>query len=168
MCELDFDSLPQKTLIKPLKLHFRLFLIIDSLLFLALKKKCGYNVALEMDIKAWEGHFPYEAKNVKETMVIEYTSANGVLNDLRYSASVPYGRHVIPKASEDREAFIFYDYPSLSAMERTGYATTCEPVGGAHAKVINPEARICFLDGPPHKSLRDIACKWEITVEENA
>ena len=172
MHELDFDSLPRETLVKLLKLHSRLFLALDGFWFLALREKYGYDVALEVDTKAWEGYFPYEAKKVAGAMGIEDTSVKGILDALRYSAFVPCGRHVIPEASETKGVFAFYDCPSLVAMERAGYSPTCEPVGRivfeAHAKAINSKARVRFLDGPPRKSPQDVACKWEITIEEDA
>jgi len=167
--EVDFDSLPRETLVKLLKLYSRLFLALDGFWFLALKEKSGYDIALEVDTKAWEGYFPYEAKKVRAALGIEDTSMVGIVDTLKYSAFVPCMTHVIPEATEDKSVFACYNCPSLTAMERAGYPPTCVPVGQkvfeAYARAINPRAKVRFLEGPPRKSPSDVSCKWEFFLD---
>ena len=172
MREVDFDTLPHETLVTLLKLYSRFFLALDGFWFLAAKEKLGYDIALELDTKAWEGYFPYEAKKVRAALGIDDISVRGIIDSLKYSALVPCMTHVIPESSEERGVFSVYNCPSLAAMERSGYPPTCEPVGmksfGAYVKAINPRARVRFLDGPPRKSPKDVSCKWEITLESDS
>lgn len=170
MHEVDFDSLPRETLLKLLKLYSRLFLALDGFWFLAAKEKYGYDAALELDIKAWDGYFPYEAKKIREAMDIKDTSIQGIVDTLKYSALVPCMVHEIPEVSEKKGIFALYGCPSLLAMEKAGYPPTCEPAGTVvfdkYAKAINSKAKARFLDGPPRKSPQDVSCKWEFAILE--
>lgn len=169
MREVDFDSLPREKLVQLLKLYSRLFLALDGFWFLAAKEKLGYDAALDLDTTAWEGYFPYEAKKIRRELGIADDTAIGIVDSLKYSPFIPCMRHEISEASEEKSVFSCYDCPSLTAMERGGYPTTCEPVGKAcfeaYAKAINPRAKVRFLDGPPRKSPKDVSCKWEFTIE---
>jgi len=170
MNEAEFDKLPRETLVKLLKVYARLFLALDGFWFLAAKEKLGYDVALDLDTKAWEGYFPYEAKKIRDCLGITDDSVEGILDSVKYSAFVPCLKHVISAYAKHKGVFEIWECPSLAAMERGGYAPTCEPVGtivfNAYAKAINPKVAVRFLDGPPRKSPRDVSCKWEFVLED--
>ena len=151
-----------------IKVYSRLILALDGFWFLAIKEKYGYDDALEIDIKAWDGYFPYEAKKIREQIGITDVDVAGIIDCLKYSPIWHCGIHKI-ELEPERGIFSFYDCPSLLAMEKAGYEPTCEPAGtvvfNTYAKSLNPKAGVKFLRGPPRKSPQDVSCEWEIKLE---
>lgn len=171
MNEVDLTKLSKETLIKLVKAYSRLFLALDGFWFLAVEEKHGYKDALDIDIKAWEGYFPYEARLLRKTLEIKEEGIPGIIETLKHCAFVPCMEHVIDEVSEERGVVSLYKCPSLEAMERAGRTEfVCEPVGTAvfqkYAESIDPRVKVRFLDGPPRKSPEDVSCKWEFTLEE--
>ena len=172
MNELDLTTLSKEELIKLVKVYSRLFLALDGFWFLAVEDKFGYQAALEADINAWEGYFPYEAKMLRKALGISADGIPGIIETLKQSAFVPCMEHRIEEASETRGVFALYKCPSLEAMERAGRDEfTCEPVGKVvfqkYAESMDPRVKVRFLDGPPRKSPEDVSCKWEFFLEED-
>ncbi|MEW6614354.1 MAG: DUF6125 family protein [Thermodesulfobacteriota bacterium] len=172
MKEMDLARLSKEELINLIKVYARLFLALDGFWFLEVEKKFGYEAALEMDTKAWEGYFPYEARLLRKTLGIKEEGIPGIIETLKQSAFVPCMEQKIEEVSEKRGVFALYKCPSLEAMERAGRKEfTCEPVGTIvfqkYAESIDPRVKVRFLDGPPRKSPEDVSCKWEFALEED-
>jgi len=172
MNELDLSALSKEELIKLVKVYSRLFLALDGFYFLSVEDRFGYQAALDIDIKAWEGYFPYEAKLLRRTLGIQEEGIPGIIETLKYSAFVPCMEQRIEEVSEKRGVFALYKCPSLEAMEKAGRNEfTCEPVGTIvfqrYAESMDPRVKVRFLDGPPRKSPEDVSCKWEFTREED-
>ena len=172
MNEMDLAKLSKEDLIKLIKAYSRLFLALDGFWFLAVEEKHGYKDAVEIDTKAWEGYFPYEARLLRNTMDIQEEGIPGIIETLKHTAFAPCMEQQIEEVSDTKGVFAFYKCPSLEAMERAGRTEfVCEPVGTTvfqkYAESIDPRVKVKFLDGPPRNSPEDVSCKWEFTLEEN-
>ena len=75
MNEIDLTTLSKEELIRLVKVYSRLFLALDGFWFLAVEDRFGYQAALDADIDAWEGYFPYEAKMLRKAPVVSTTPA---------------------------------------------------------------------------------------------
>ena len=161
-------TLSKENLVSLIRVYSRLILALDGFWFLSIKEKYGYDDALDVDIKAWAGYFPYEAKRIRKQMGITDVDITGLIDCLKYSPIWHCGTHKI-EIGPERGVFSFYDCPSLLAMETGGYEPTCEPAGtvvfDTYVKSLNPKATVKFLRGPPRKSSQDVSCEWEIRLE---
>lgn len=171
MNEFDLTKLSKEELIRLVKVYSRLFLAFDGFYFLVAEEKFGYQAALDLDTKAWEGYFPYEARLLRKTLGIREEGITGIIETLKQSAFVPCMEQRIEELSDKRAVFALYKCPSLEAMEKAGRTEfTCEPVGTKvfqkYAESMVPGVKVRFLDGPPRKSPEDVSCKWEFALEE--
>ncbi|MFH1625160.1 MAG: DUF6125 family protein [Pseudomonadota bacterium] len=171
MNEVDLTNLPKEKLIDLIKAYSRLFLALDGFWFLAVEERFGYQAALDIDTKAWEGYFPYEARLLRRVLGIEEEGIPGIIETLKHSAFVPCMEQQIEESSERRGVFALYKCPSLEAMENAGRKEfTCEPVGTTvfqkYAESLDPRVKVKFLDGPPRKSREDVSCKWEFSLKK--
>ncbi|MCK4566393.1 MAG: hypothetical protein KAU48_03700, partial [Candidatus Thorarchaeota archaeon] len=66
-----FEDLPKEELLKIIDVYAKAWQAMDGAYFLALEKKYGMDVAIEMDKEAWKIFSPIEAKRIMKEFGID-------------------------------------------------------------------------------------------------
>ena len=65
-----FENLPKQELLKIIDIYAKAWQAMDGAYFLALEKKYGMDVAIDMDKEAWKIFSPIEAKRIMNVFLL--------------------------------------------------------------------------------------------------
>lgn len=145
---------------------------MDGAYFLALEKKYGMDVAIEMDKEAWRIFSPIEAKRIMREFGIE---KNGGLESLEkaleYRVYARLNKQTSERIDENTLHFTMNECRVQVARNRKGLPDfPCKQVGiveyTTFAETIDPRIKTKCLFCPPDSHPENAYCKWEFTLEK--
>jgi hypothetical protein len=167
-----FDELPKETLLKIIDAYAKAWQAMDGAYFLALEKKYGMDIAIEMDMEAWKIFSPIEAKRIMREFGIE---PNGGLESLEkalmYRVYARLNKQSVERVDEKTLIFKMNECRVQVARNRKGLPDfPCKPVGMIEyeefAKTIDPRIKTKCIACPPDPHPKEYYCAWEFTLEE--
>ncbi|MGQ4910812.1 MAG: DUF6125 family protein [Candidatus Thorarchaeota archaeon] len=166
------DDLPREELLKIIDAYAKAWQAMDGAYFLALEKKYGMDVAIEMDKEAWRIFSPIEAKRIMREFGIE---ENGGLESLEkaleYRVYARLNKQTSERIDENTLHFTMNECRVQVARNRKGLPDfPCKQVGiveyTTFAETIDPRIKTKCLFCPPDSHPEDAYCKWEFTLEK--
>ena len=167
-----FDELSKETLLKIIDAYAKAWQAMDGAYFLALEKKYGIDVAIDMDKEAWRLFSPIEAKRIMKEFDIQQ---NGGLDSLDKALMFRVYARLNKQSSErvDDKTLIFKmnECRVQVARNRKGLPDfPCKQVGMIEyeefAKTIDPRIKTRCIACPPDPHPDEYYCAWEFTLEE--
>ncbi|MHA1769091.1 MAG: DUF6125 family protein [Candidatus Thorarchaeota archaeon] len=166
------DDLPREELLKIIDAYAKAWQAMDGAYFLALEKKYGMDVAIEMDKEAWRIFSPIEAKRIMREFGIE---KNGGLESLEkaleYRVYARLNKQTSERIDENTLHFTMNECRVQVARNRKGLPDfPCKQVGiveyTTFAETIDPRIKTKCLFCPPDSHPENAYCKWEFTLEK--
>ena len=152
----------KEDLVAFVRLASRLFMAMDGFWFIAAKEKLGYEVALELDRRAWEMYFPYEAKKLKSVFGIE-DGIYGAVRGFKHSMRLLCLDCRLTEIDNDRAVLTIHNCHIRRAMERDGTPLTCQHVGNVvltlFSRIFDDELEGEILVDDTEE---DVSCRWVI------
>lgn len=167
-----FEELPKEHLIKIIDAYAKAWQAMDGAYFLALEKKYGIDVAIEMDKEAWKTFSPIEANRIMKEFNI---APNGGLKALEKALGYRVYARLNTQSSEwkDDKTLLFTMNACRVQVGRNRKGLPdfpCKQVGEIEysyfAKTIDPRIKTQCIFCPPDKHPSDAYCRWEFTLED--
>jgi hypothetical protein len=167
-----FDDLSKEMLLKIIDAYAKAWQAMDGAYFLALEKKYGMDVAIEMDMEAWRLFSPIEARRIMKEFDIPQ---NGGLESLEKALNLRVYAKLNKQSSErvndNTLIFKMNECRVQVARNRKGLPDfPCKPVGMIEyeefAKTIDPRIKTRCIACPPDPHPNEYYCAWEFTLEE--
>lgn len=166
------DELSREDLLKVIDAYAKAWQAMDGAYFLALEKKYGMDVAIEMDKEAWRIFSPIEAKRIMKEFGIE---PNGGLKSLEKALAFRVYARLNTQSCEwiddNTLHFTMNQCRVQVARNRKGLPDfPCKQVGiieySTFAETIDPRIKTKCIFCPPDEHPDDAYCKWEFTLEK--
>ncbi|MGD9397641.1 MAG: DUF6125 family protein [Candidatus Thorarchaeota archaeon] len=166
------DDLPREQLLKIIDVYAKAWQAMDGAYFLALEKKYGMDVAIEMDKEAWKIFSPIEARRIMKEFDIP---SNGGLKSLEealgYRVYARLNKQSTGWVDKNTLHFTMNECRIQVARNRKGLPDfPCRQVGEIEysffAETIDPRIKTRCVFCPPGEHPDDAYCKWEFTLEE--
>jgi hypothetical protein len=167
-----FEELPKETLLKIIDAYAKAWQAMDGAYFLALEKKYGMDIAIEMDMEAWRIFSPIEAKRImKEFGITQNGGLESLEKALMYRVYARLNRQSTEKVDDSTLVFKMNECRVQVARNRKGLPDfPCKPVGMIEyeefAKTIDPRIKTRCIACPPDPHPEEYYCAWEFTLEE--
>ena len=167
-----FEELSKDTLLKIIDTYAKAWQAIDGAYFLALERKYGMDVAIEMDKEAWRIFSPIEAHRIMKEFDIE---PNGGLesleNALKFRVYARLNTQSTKWIDDKTLVFTMHECRVQLARNRKGLPDfPCKQVGeveySTFAEAIDPRIKTRCVFCPPENHPDDAYCKWEFTLED--
>lgn len=165
------DDLPSEQLLKIIDVYAKAWQAMDGAYFLALEKKFGIEVAIEMDKEAWKIFSPIEARRIMKEFNIP---TNGGLRSLEqalgYRVYARLNKQSFEWIDDNTLLFTMNECRVQVARNRKGLPDfPCRQVGEIEysyfADTIDPRIKTRCVFCPPGDHPEDAYCRWEFTVE---
>jgi len=166
------DNLPKEQLLKLLDTYAKAWQAMDGAYFLALEKKYGMDVAIEMDKEAWKIFSPIEARRImKEFGIEENGGLDSLEQALQYRVYARLNKQSFDRADENTLQFTMNECRVQVARNRKGLPDfPCRQVGEIEysyfAETVDPRIKTNCVFCPPEEHPEDAYCRWEFTIEE--
>ena len=152
----------------------KLWLAHDGLWFQAVERVYGTEVAIQMDIEAWQAFTVIEAKRIMKRLGL--APGGGIEALARALAERMYVRineQAIVEQDEHRLVYHMQSCRVQSARQRKGLPDfACRPVGiveyTGFAKTIDPRIETRCLGCPPDPAPEHAVCAWEFTLPRDS
>ena len=167
-----FEDLPREALLKLIDAYAKAWQAMDGAYFLALEKKYGMDVAIEMDEEAWRIFSPIEAKRIMREFGIPENGGLAALEKaLNYRVYAALNIQSTEFVGSNRLIFKMHECRVQVARNRKGLPDfPCKSVGiieyEEFAKTIDPRIRTRCISCPPDPHPSDYYCAWEFSLEE--
>ncbi|NHI83752.1 MAG: hypothetical protein EAX81_05575 [Candidatus Thorarchaeota archaeon] len=167
-----FEDLPRETLLKLIDAYAKAWQAMDGAYFLALEKKYGINVAIEMDEEAWRIFSPIEAKRImREFGIPENGGLEALEKALNFRVYAALNTQSAEYVDENKLIFKMHECRVQVARNRKGLPDfPCKSVGlieyEEFAKTLDPRIRTRCISCPPDPHPPDYYCAWEFTLEK--
>ncbi len=167
-----FEELPRETLLKIIDMYAKAWQAMDGAYFLALEKKYGIDVAIEMDKEAWKIFSPIEAKRIMREMGIEPGGGLRSLDmALKFRVYARLNKQSSEWVNDNTLIFRMNECRVQTARKRKGLPDfPCKEVGiieyTEFAKTIDPRIKTRCIACPPDPHPDEYYCAWEFTMEE--
>ena len=167
-----FEELPKDQLLKIIDAYAKAWQAMDGAYFLALEKKYGIDIAIEMDKEAWKTFSPIEANRIMREFDIP---PNGGLKALEKALQFRVYARLNTQSMEwknDRTLVFSMNACRVQvARNRKGLPDfPCKQVGEIEysyfAETIDPRIKTRCIFCPPDEHPKDAYCRWEFTLEE--
>jgi len=145
---------------------------MDSCYFLALEKKYGLDIAIEMDVAAWKRFSPIEANRImREFGIGENSGLEGLKRALQYRVYARLNKQSIENVSDSQFIFRMNECRVQVARKRKGLPDfPCKPVGlveySEFARTIDSRIKTRCIACPPDQHPEEFWCAWEFTLEK--
>lgn len=170
----QFDNFSRETLISLLKLHARLYMLLDGHWYLAVKERFGNEQAVEIDLEVWDKQGPREVEEIAR--LIGYQSRD-VASLIELSAIMPsaMGSRGYVEMRNRNECILHTTYcPIVNTLikegkgrEKTQCDVICRRLMTTMATSFNPDIETKALKIPPHQDHGDTYCEWQFTLKES-
>ncbi|MDF1538236.1 MAG: DUF6125 family protein [Candidatus Thorarchaeota archaeon] len=166
------ENLPKETLLKVVDAYAKAWQAMDGAYFLALEKKYGMDIAIEMDKEAWRIFSPIEAKRImKEFEMPENGGLEALEKALGFRVYAALNKQSTMKNDDNTLIFTMEACRVQVARNRKGLQDfPCKQVGVIEyeefAKTIDPRIKTKCNFCPPDDHPDDAYCQWEFTLEE--
>jgi hypothetical protein len=167
-----FDELPREQLLRVIDTFAKAWQAMDGAYFLALEKRFGIDVAIEMDQEAWKIFSPIEATRImKEFNIKSGGGLESLEKALRYRVYAALNKQSAERIDEKTLQFTMNECRVQVARERKGLPDfPCKQVGeieySLFASTIDPRIRTTCVFCPPDGHPDDAYCKWEFVLEK--
>ena len=167
-----FDELSKETLLKIIDAYAKAWQAMDGAYFLALEKKYGMDVAIEMDKEAWRLFSPIEARRImKEFDIPQNGGLESLEKALNFRVYARLNKQSSERVSDNTLIFKMNECRVQVARNRKGLPDfPCKPVGMIEyeefAKTIDPRIKTRCIACPPDPHPDEYYCAWEFTLEE--
>jgi len=166
---MDEKSLKGVPYQKVLELCAKSFATIDGAWFTAMEEKYGLDVALEVDLRAWEIYAGVHARRVLRTFGLTGNDITTLMEALELD---PFNMILKPElrlVTETKGIIRFTDCPPQKARLRSGRGEhPCKPIGlvwmSKYAQAVNPEIKVRCLVCPPDSHPPDVWCEWAFEI----
>ncbi|MFX1580295.1 MAG: DUF6125 family protein [Promethearchaeota archaeon] len=166
------DDLPREQLLKVIDAYAKAWQAMDGAYFLALEKKYGMDVAIEMDKEAWKIFSPIEARRImKEFGIAQNGGLKALEKALDFRVYARLNRQSFEWVDENKLQFTMNECRVQVARNRKGLPDfPCRQVGEIEysyfAVTIDPRIKTRCVFCPPGEHPEDAYCRWEFTLEE--
>jgi hypothetical protein len=166
------DDLPKEKLLKIIDTYAKAWQAMDGAYFLALEKKYGLDVAIEVDKEAWKIFSPIEARRImKEFGIPEGGGLESLKQALQYRVYARLNKQSFDRVDENTLHFTMNECRVQVARNRKGLPDfPCRQVGEIEysyfAKTIDPRIKTKCVFCPPGEHPENAYCRWEFTIEE--
>jgi hypothetical protein len=166
------DDLPREQLLKVIDAYAKAWQAMDGAYFLALEKKYGMDVAVEMDKEAWKIFSPIEARRImKEFGIPQNGGLKALEKALDFRVYARLNRQSFEWLDENKLQFTMNECRVQVARNRKGLPDfPCRQVGEIEysyfAETIDPRIKTRCVFCPPGEHPDDAYCRWEFTLEE--
>jgi len=166
------DDLPKEQLLKIIDVYAKAWQAIDGAYFLALEKKYGMDVAIEMDKEAWKIYSPIEARRImKEFDIPENGGLNSLEQALKFRVYARLNKQSTEWVDKNTLHYTMNECRIQVARNRKGLPDfPCRQVGEIEysyfAETVDPRIKTRCVFCPPGEHPDDAYCKWEFTLEE--
>ncbi|MHA2423557.1 MAG: DUF6125 family protein [Candidatus Thorarchaeota archaeon] len=167
-----YEDLPKDTLLKIIDTYAKAWQAMDGAYFLALEKKFGMDIAIEMDKEAWRIFSPIEAKRImREFDIPENGGLKALEKALGFRVYATLNKQSTKWAVENKLIFTMEACRVQVARNRKGLPDfPCKQVGlieyEEFAKTIDPRIKTSCRFCPPDDHPDSAYCQWEFTLEE--
>jgi hypothetical protein len=167
-----FDKLPKETLLKIIDAYAKAWQAMDGAYFLALEKRFGMDVAIEMDKEAWKIFSPIEAKRIMKEFNIQQEGGLESLEEaLMYRVYARLNIQSTERVDDNTLVFKMNECRVQLARNRKGLPDfPCKQVGlieyEEFAKTIDPRIKTRCIACPPDPHPEEYYCAWEFTMGE--
>lgn len=145
----------------------------DGLWFQAVEEKFGMDVAIELDMKAWERFTVIEAKRIKKRLNLpERGGLEALKQALKFRLYAFINKQVCEEIDERRFIFKMITCRVQEARRRKNLPPfPCKPVGfveySLFAKTIDPRIETRAILAPPDEEAgKEYWCAWEFTLKK--
>lgn len=166
------DDLPKEQLLKIIDVYAKAWQAIDGAYFLALEKKYGMDVAIEMDKEAWKIYSPIEARRImKEFDIPENGGLKSLEQALKFRVYARLNKQSTEWVDKNTLHYTMNECRIQVARNRKGLPDfPCRQVGEIEysyfAETVDPRIKTRCVFCPPGEHPDDAYCKWEFTLEE--
>jgi hypothetical protein len=164
-------DLPKDQLLKLIDTYAKAWQAMDGAYFLALEKKYGIDVAMEMDKEAWKVFSPIEATRImKEFQIDPEGGLKSLEKALGYRVYAVLNDQSTEWIDENTLQFTMKACRVQAARNRKGLPDfPCKQVGEIEysyfARMIDPRIKTKCIFCPPDGHPDDAYCKWEFSLE---
>ena len=164
-------ELPKEKLIDLLFTHIRDIWSEDGLYFIGIEKKCGTDMAIEIDREVWAVMGKIEARRLKDILDINGTDIAALVETLKHS---DWWLDLEKKEYEvDGNRAVFRNKEcrvQLTRIKKGLGEFGCKNVRWGFlknfVKEFNPNILVNCLVCPPDKHPEDVWCEWEFSIKE--
>ncbi|MHA1907234.1 MAG: DUF6125 family protein [Candidatus Thorarchaeota archaeon] len=167
-----YEDLSKETLLRIIDTYAKAWQAMDGAYFLALEKKYGMEVAIEMDKEAWRIFSPIEAKRImREFDIPENGGLESLEKALGYRVYATLNKQSTMLMNENTLIFTMEACRVQVARNRKGLPDfPCKQVGlieyELFANTIDPRINTSCTFCPPDDHPEDAYCQWKFTLEE--
>lgn len=166
------DNLPKEQLLKVIDAYAKAWQAMDGAYFLALEKKYGIEIAIEMDKEAWKIFSPIEARRImKEFDIPEGGGLKALEQALQYRVYARLNKQSFEWVDSKTLQFTMDECRVQVARNRKGLPDfPCKQVGEIEysyfAQTIDPRIKTRCIFCPPGEHPENAYCRWEFSLEE--
>ena len=166
-----FEGLSKEELLKIIDAYAKAWQAMDGAYFLALEKKYGMDIAIEMDKEAWKIFSPIEANRIMRDFGISQGGGLKALEEaLEYRVYARLNKQSTEWIDENTLIFTMNACRVQLARNRKDLPDfPCKQVGEIEysyfAETIDPRIKTRCLFCPPDEHPADAYCRWEFTLE---
>ncbi|MFW9805933.1 MAG: DUF6125 family protein [Candidatus Thorarchaeota archaeon] len=166
------ESLPKEQLLKLIDTYAKAWQAMDGAYFLALEKKYGMEIAIEMDKEAWKVFSPIEARRImKEFEIPEGGGLKALEIALQYRVYARLNKQSSEWIDSKTLQFTMNECRVQVARNRKGLPDfPCRQVGEIEysyfAQTIDPRIKTRCIFCPPGEHPENAYCRWEFSLEE--
>ena len=167
-----FEDMSKDELLKVVDAYAKAWQAMDGAYFLALEKKYGIDIAIEMDKEAWRIFSPIEAKRIMREFGVEKNGGlDSLAKALKYRVYARLNIQSMERVDEKTLKFTMEECRVQVARNRKGLPDfPCKQVGEIEyttfAETIDPRIKTRCVFCPPHAHPDNAYCRWEFTLEE--
>ncbi len=168
----DLEKLSKEELIEYIEDISKNWLAIDGTWFVAVEKKYGLDIAMQLDKESWKIFSPIEAKRImKKFEIPEKEGIPALIKALKYRVYANINKQEIIEISKNRCVFRMNNCRVQSARKIKGLPDfPCKSVGiieySEFAKTIDSRIKTKCLTCPPDKHPDNYYCAWEFLLED--
>ncbi len=167
-----FEELSKEDLLKIVDTYAKAWQAMDGAYFLALEKKYGMDIAIEMDKEAWKIFSPIEANRIMNEFGVHKGGGLKALEKaLGYRVYARLNKQSTEWKDENTLIFTMNACRIQLARNRKGLPDfPCKQVGEIEysyfAETIDPRIKTRCIICPPDEHPSDAYCRWEFTLEQ--
>lgn len=169
--KISWEHFSREKLIEALNLYSNLHLAIDGFWYLMVKERYGDEVALDIDLKAWDKYLRYETKRVAQLMSITGRDVDAFLKLLQFTPWSGNIKFTFDRIDSNHSLIRVNHCPTLQSLIKEGQGREqyfCRrvevPMFEMEAHALNPELQVNALHLPPETIGSDLCCEWEIKL----
>lgn len=165
---ITWNDFTRETILDGLDLYRRLFLAIDGFWYLAVKDRCGENVAMSCDLWVWDKYIRYELRRLTKVLNIVGSDLEALFKALQMSPWAGNLEFVIDFQGGNCGRLRITKCPTLQALVKEGQGREryfCreveQPMFEMYARYFDREIKVIPLRIPPETLESEVCCEWE-------